>query len=272
MNDIVEPRTGEVLDITTVEGLAQAAVLLDERTRTLAQMLDDAVATPAGVNVPSQWSWRGQSPHGTRTLWRGLAEWVGWLRGRYPLARQIPPCWWRHPELVEELTALWVAWREAYADPEAPMTSPIDWHDRWLPAFLRRIGAGGWNISCTDEHKERPESTYDARAVDDDEAFAEHITRESADMNDNPSQMSIDDVASPDATVLTGMQMRAAVQAGEAMLLGSLPGSPIAHRDHYWVPEGDDWIRVKDEATIAFLRDAERRLGLADEAVDRVAP
>ena len=96
----------------------------------------------------------------------GLADWVGWLRGRYPLAHRIPLCWWRHPELVEELTALWLAWRDAYVEKGAPLTAGADWHGRWLPEFLRRIGAGGWNLACEGDH--RPvESLYDDRQVDD---------------------------------------------------------------------------------------------------------
>ena len=39
--------------------------------------------------------------------WSGLDTWVRWCARRYALdQRTIPPCWWRHGALVEELTAL----------------------------------------------------------------------------------------------------------------------------------------------------------------------
>ena len=42
---------------------------------------------------------------------RDLARFVDWLVARYRLQRHIPPCWWQHGAHVEELSALFTAWR-----------------------------------------------------------------------------------------------------------------------------------------------------------------
>lgn len=106
------------------------------------------------------WCWRTVGPAAEEALWSELKEWVGWLRSRYPLAKKIPPCWPRHPEIVEELTALWLAWEHAYTDATAPLTAPAEWHDHWLPGFLHRLEHGPHAVNCAVEHASRPSSAY----------------------------------------------------------------------------------------------------------------
>ena len=57
-----------------------------------------------------------------------LGRWIGWLSDCYSLDhRIIPPCWGQHGALLEELSALWTAWRTAYASTSAG-NAPLDWH------------------------------------------------------------------------------------------------------------------------------------------------
>ena len=156
--EYVDAATGEILDLDTPDGVVRA--LLGQQSRierltgrlTLASSALEAVQeTPRrhdrgwgwhgevgldAVDVMTGWTWSAMGPMGAENLWRRLATWVGWLRGRYPLAEALPGCWWRHPELVEEITALHLAWRAAYSDPTASLSAPIDWHAHHLPAFL----------------------------------------------------------------------------------------------------------------------------------------
>ena len=97
-----------------------------------------------------------------RGLWNQLTDWVGYLRSRYPLARKIPACWAEHPEIVEELTALWLAWQSAYQDRDAPLTAPADWHDRWLPASSTASSMGPSPPTAHPSHQRRPDSAYAA--------------------------------------------------------------------------------------------------------------
>jgi hypothetical protein len=272
--EIVDPRTGQLMDTDSVPGLAAVAALHDEQIYQLSAFVAqiqgaDGSSVEAGSCGP--YVWHTLSATDAAKLWEALADWVGWVRGRYPLARQIPLCWWRHPELVEELTALWLAWREAYTEKGAPLTAAADWHGRWLPEFLRRVGAGGWNIACEGEHKERIKTLYDDRRVDDESAFVDFVGRADSQVpargavaaaghyNEQKERQDMDDTT-----------MQAALASGEARTLGDLPGSPVAYADAYWV-RGDDggWVAIGDAETVSFLADAERRMRLADEAVAR---
>jgi hypothetical protein len=60
--------------------------------------------------------------------WVALGDWVRWLATRYALAtRTIPPCWYRHGGMVEELSALRTGWLAAFA-PDGRLSAGLDWH------------------------------------------------------------------------------------------------------------------------------------------------
>lgn len=118
----------------------------------------DGVAGPG--RSPTAWSWRNLGPGATEQLTKELSSWVNWIRCRYPLARKVPACWSEHPEVVEELTALWLAWQYAYEERDAPLTAAADWHDRWLPGVLHRLEHGPLALDCVNEHRLRASAAY----------------------------------------------------------------------------------------------------------------
>ena len=69
-----------------------------------------------------------------------LAAWLERVFLRYPDgAQHLPECWLWHPDVVEELTWLRLAWTLVY-HPE--LGTPLmvgDWHDRYRPGVVRRI-------------------------------------------------------------------------------------------------------------------------------------
>lgn len=91
-----------------------------------------------GPTVQGRWSWRGASPEAADSLWAELTPWVGWLVDRYGLGELVPPCWYRHGAIVEELTALYAAWNAAYVEPDARGFDPLYWHDG-LDRMLARL-------------------------------------------------------------------------------------------------------------------------------------
>jgi hypothetical protein len=92
-------------------------------------------ATGTHKKLP-KWNWRSLSPSDLEAMWKRLWPWVEWLRTRYELSEAIPPCWYRHGAMVEELTALFAAWKAAYEDRRARAEAPLTWHeklDHWRP-------------------------------------------------------------------------------------------------------------------------------------------
>jgi hypothetical protein len=256
--EFVDPRTGELIDTDSIPGLATVVALHEEQLSRLAMDVEHLHEQASSSSAP--WTWRNLTGRAAEQQWLELADWVAWLRGRYPLARRVPLCWWRHPELVEELTALWLAWKDAYATKHAHLAAPADWHARWLPDFLRRIGAGGWNIGCEGDHKEQVPGLYDRRRVDDEQAFGKHLQalRGASDNDHRSNRMELHDDT-----------ITAALREGSAHRLGDSADSPVAYDDRYWTLVDGRWVEVEDGDAVEFLRDAERRMRLADEAVRR---
>jgi hypothetical protein len=63
--------------------------------------------------------------------------------------------------------------------------------------------------------------------------------------------------------------MDRAVATGAARRVGELPGSPVAQDGRYWWQDGDQWVQIRSAETTAFLDEAQRRLALADESIQR---
>ena len=90
---------------------------------------------PVGPPPPILWS--AHTPDDQEAMLAELGAWVTWLTDRYRLDhRTIPACWAAHPELIEELSALHLAWQAAdatlaYAD------APLTWHEHFALARTR---------------------------------------------------------------------------------------------------------------------------------------
>jgi hypothetical protein len=72
--------------------------------------------------------WRRLRSIDAPLMWAELDAWVRWLASRYAIdARELPPCWWSHGALVEELSALRGAHRAALEPSQHPGAA-LDWH------------------------------------------------------------------------------------------------------------------------------------------------
>ncbi|MFF3569240.1 hypothetical protein ACFYXQ_15830 [Nocardia jiangxiensis] len=98
---------------------------------------------PAEGPVPCRYAWAELDAAGKAKLWEELEGWVGWLRHRYQLGSRIPPCWWRHEPVIEELTALMAAHTAAYTCPPDEAQTPREdltaWHTQWLWPSIERL-------------------------------------------------------------------------------------------------------------------------------------
>jgi len=101
-------------------------------------------------------NWRTLPDGDAPQVWTDLGAWVSWFIHRYNLpARKIPPCWFKHGALVEELSALHTAWLVSYDSLDAGF-GPIGWHERLAVAIPRL--AGWYNGECHNGHTELPNS------------------------------------------------------------------------------------------------------------------
>jgi len=209
------------------------------------------VSIPVFGPAPQQWCWPALGEVAAAEQWRDLSAWVGWLRGRYPIAEQLPACWWRHSELVEELTALRLAWLAAYTEPGAALTGPIDFHDRWLPSVLGRVRR--WGVQCLGEHRPRPPSIYDGAAVDDPADFAQSTgaTHAEAGLGAIGASAPPGTHAAPGGWLLRlpASAVRVLLDEGYARTTdacGASAGAPVVIGADYWLPAGAVYARVTD--------------------------
>lgn len=153
---------------------------MDELLDVVSQLVDrvlaleqQAVEPPArGSGRPgAPFRWEDLDPDQSRVSWHEFGGWVRWLTERFRLD-DIPPCWYRHGDLVEELTALWLAWEGSY-HPDARFDDParwLDWLARARTRFARRSPRCG--VGTHKEHGLGP--------THDDGDFAAFVARQGA--------------------------------------------------------------------------------------------
>jgi len=90
---------------------------------------------PSGSPTPIMWA--AHTPDEQRHLLEELDVWVTWFVDHYSLDRRyVPECWTKHWELIEELSALQLAWEAAYAT-TSHADAPLTWHERLAVARPR---------------------------------------------------------------------------------------------------------------------------------------
>lgn len=140
----------------------------------LANLVANRVTEDADGAPQALW-WPEIDPGEERT--EALRAFLAWvddvLRGRHPESyRGITPCWFLHPEVLDDLTSLYVAWLAAYRDPTAPATASIEWHDRWMPSCLERCRQAIKSRGCDrTNHIERPSRTDEFLGSDELKRF-----------------------------------------------------------------------------------------------------
>jgi hypothetical protein len=105
--------------------------------------LERAAAAGAAVRPRIVW-WPDLDHDDAAREWATLTAWIDEvLLHRYPeAARVLYPCWDRHPDVVDMLTALHATWHAAYHVPTAAPVDTAIWLDRWLPSLLGHMRSG----------------------------------------------------------------------------------------------------------------------------------
>jgi hypothetical protein len=92
--------------------------------------------------------WFDLSAEMSTTVWRRLGSFVEALVLRYNLQLELRPCWWKHGDAVEELTALW-QFRQACFREGAGLNAPMSWQDTF---YKSRNRLSGMLSSCRERH------------------------------------------------------------------------------------------------------------------------
>jgi len=246
-----DPAQVEPLDPVMLAEVLEALALRQEALERAVDALHRRLGT---TPQDGPWAWRTLGPTRRRELFTQLRDWLDWLIGRYELraeAQSIPPCWYRHPVAVEELTALMVAWQGAYSpDQSAPSDALVNWHDRWLWPTLHRLNEQlrVWPKCTGGTH----EPARPAPPATDDADFAAFLDQAADEAATGPAA----------GATLSADTVRDLLTAGRAFAL--LPDdalSPIVYEGRwYGVAHGEHtqtWTRLDDEH--ATQLDAMRR-------------
>jgi hypothetical protein len=132
-------RTRELGERVRVLEEQKLAENLEELALVVRKLAEKPESKGSGV-----WNWASMTPEQQLAAWEYLLGWMDTiLLTRFPTAyKEIlrAPCWFQHPDAVEELTSLCTTWLWAYTDPEAGPVRTGEWLDRWLPACERHMG------------------------------------------------------------------------------------------------------------------------------------
>lgn len=123
--------------------VAEAASLAQEVTRLSEAVAGVRESDGAGADpLAHPRIWAAMDDEQSTEALRDLARWVAEiLLPRYPHAGPLlAPCWPAHHAVVEELDWLYWDWTGWAASPQGRSRDAADWHDRWLPGVLARIG------------------------------------------------------------------------------------------------------------------------------------
>ncbi|RGD55423.1 hypothetical protein DR950_41920 [Kitasatospora xanthocidica] len=148
----------------------------------------------ARLNAKSPcWNWVEMTEEEAGDAWATLLAWRRTvLKVRWPSVywATTTRCWYLHPEVVEELSALYLAWKHTYTAPEATPMRAAEFLERWLPGALRRIPA--YLEQCTQRSVGHQEYDYsmEAHREHDDEEISTFIQ---ADLDARPSAPVEDD-------------------------------------------------------------------------------
>ncbi len=150
---------------TQRQAIAEVQTHLEDLTTLVGELAERQAAETRGERA----IWWPDLPAGeerTAAL-RLLGAWIDEvLRGHHPELVQdsLQACWYRHDDVLDELTALRAAWHAAYRGKAAPATAAIEWHDRWLPGCMARCKAAIKARPCDkDGHQSLPKTgAFDA--------------------------------------------------------------------------------------------------------------
>lgn len=127
-------------EVSTAQRLVEHSQRLEEHEEKIDWLLDKF--KPENQNKPVFWSWRHAEGEQRLELWHEVADFVGWVNEGYFVyqrSKQIRPCWYQHPDVVEELTGLWAAWWDVTHNAKKPNSGLAKFHRELFWPTLERV-------------------------------------------------------------------------------------------------------------------------------------
>ncbi len=125
---------------------------LQEHAAAVASILD--ILENEGEGGPLHWE--TMKPARRTEVMKQLDAFVHFLDRtyfQYLATYSLKPCWWQHPDVVWQLTALWAAFRVAYSPSARSGTAQADFHERYLWPILERLYMSSLKECNSREHK-----------------------------------------------------------------------------------------------------------------------
>lgn len=127
--------------------------------------------TPYETVRTSPVNWETISGPDRIVAWRELFSFVERIVVRYNLGFEIMPCWWRHGDAVEDLTALWHVRQITYSQ-DAKLNAAMSWTD---VLYKSRDRLRDIFVSCRDHHVDSTVVMWmDNPTREDFESFIQH--------------------------------------------------------------------------------------------------
>ncbi|WP_157255089.1 hypothetical protein [Nonomuraea typhae] len=163
---------GGAVDVANGEVLAELAVQVERLASAVAELQGERGRRGGGrgggageSEPPRPWCWLRMDHAAKADHLAELADWVREVLFAWPEAqRAFLPCWTRHWDVIEELSALYGAWKTAYLWEGASSRDASEYLDRWLPGAIARASVR--LRPCAQSHHPDGERRDDAKLVD----------------------------------------------------------------------------------------------------------
>lgn len=124
--------------------------------------------------------WRDIKASDKPGVWVDLRRWVDWLMIEYKLSKQtIPPCWYRHTDIVAELYAMRCAEEKTWEGTEPHNTAAFQFHPHLFAMFHRLSNKAGKCLNAGKHVEAASFTEFPADALPYDENdWAEFLVQE----------------------------------------------------------------------------------------------
>lgn len=132
-------------------------------------LLEEIIEILEDAEAGGRYHWDNLKDHHKAALMRRLVAFVDWLDRTYlqqVTTFELKPCWWQHPDILWQLTALMVAHAAVYNAAAKPSMDLVTFNTHALWPTLERIRENGTLRRC--EKGKHDPSTIAALVIDED--------------------------------------------------------------------------------------------------------